>query len=98
MASNSSGLRSTARVLLGLGLVGFGVVHLTVGRKPFRAQVPKKLVKNVPVSTDEVVVGSGLVEIGLGTALAALPNEHRRVGTATAAYFVAIFPATFRSC
>ena len=92
MASNSSSLRATARVGLGLALVGFGVVHLTIGRKPFRAQVPKKLAKNLPASTDDIVLGSGIIEIGLGTALTALPKERRRVGTAAAAYFVAIFP------
>jgi uncharacterized membrane protein len=63
-----------------------------VGRKPFRAQVPRKLVKKAPASTDEVVVGSGIIEVGLGAALTALPKERRRIGTATAAYFVAIFP------
>ena len=92
MASNLSGLRTTARVALGLGLAGFGVAHLTVARKPFRAQVPKKMAKNGPASADDIVLGSGLVEIGLGTALTALPKERRRVSTATAAYFVAIFP------
>lgn len=92
MTARPSALRTVARVTLGVALTGFGVAHLTVGRKPFKAQVPRRLAKAAPVSTDDIVLGSGIVEIGLGLALTALPNERRRIGTAVAAYFVAIFP------
>jgi uncharacterized membrane protein len=57
-----------------------------------RAQVPDSLAKNLPVSTDDIVLGTGIIEIGLGAALAGLPKERLRIGAAVAAYFVAIFP------
>ena len=56
------------------------MAHLTVARKSFRAQVPKRLAKTVPMSTDDIVLGSGMIEIGLGAALTALPKERRRIG------------------
>ena len=87
-----SKIRAGARVVLGLALAGFGVAHLTVARQPFKAQVPEHLKEALPVSMDDIVLGSGIIEIGLGAALAGLPKERRRVGTAAAAYFVAIFP------
>jgi uncharacterized membrane protein len=92
MTSKPSAFRTAARVTLGVALTGLGVAHLTAGRKPFKAQVPRRLAKAVPASTDDIVLGSGIVEIGLGLALTALPKERRRIGAAVAAYFVAIFP------
>ena len=92
MLPKSSNLRTVARLVLGSALAGFGVTHLTVARRSFRAQVPENLVKNLPASTDDVVLGSGIVEIGLGAALVALPKERLRVGSVVAAFFVAIFP------
>lgn len=38
------------------------------------------------------MLGSGVVEVGLGAALVGLPRERWRIGAVTAAYFVAIFP------
>jgi uncharacterized membrane protein len=90
--AKSSKLRTAARVALGLALAGFGVAHLTFAREPFHAQVPDLLAQTLPVSRDDIVLGSGIIEIGLGAALVALPKERRRVGVAAAAYFVAIFP------
>jgi uncharacterized membrane protein len=69
MTSKPSALRTAARVTLGVALTGFGVAHLTAGRKPFKAQLPRRLAKTVPASTDDIVLGSGIVEIGLGLAL-----------------------------
>jgi uncharacterized membrane protein len=81
--------RTLARWALGAVLAGAGVAHLTVAREEFRAQVPDWF----PVDDDAVVVGSGLVELALGSALLVAPRRHRRaVGAATAAFFVAIFP------
>ena len=84
-----SSLASTAaRVLLGTAMVGAGVLHLTTQREEFQAQVPEWF----PVDEDLTVVGSGVVEIGLGAAFVALPRHRRLVGGLLAAFFVAIFP------
>jgi uncharacterized membrane protein len=92
MPVKSPDLRTAARLLLGLTLAGAGVAHLTIAREPFKAQVPDALVENLPVSVDDIVLGSGMVEIGLGAALAGLPKQRRRLGAAAAVYFVAILP------
>lgn len=85
-------MRTVARWMLAIGMVFAGVMHLTVARKEFRAQVPPWVAELTPLDEDVVVVGSGVVEIMLGTALVALPRERRRVGAILAAFFVAIFP------
>ena len=75
-------------VLLGAGLVFAGISHLTFARKDFQAQVPDF----VPLPVDTTVVASGVVEIGLGSALL-LARQHRPlVGAVAAAFFVAVFP------
>lgn len=76
------------RIGLGTVMVGAGVTHLTVAREEFRAQVPQWF----PVDEDLTVLGSGVVEIGLGAAFVALPGRRRLVGGLLAAFFVAIFP------
>ena len=82
-------MRSIARVALGAILVFAGIAHLTFARRAFRAQVPEF----VPVDPDTTVVGSGVVEITLGTAIAVSQGlMSRRIGTLAAALFVAIFP------
>ena len=80
--------RHVARWLLGLALIGAGTGHLTTLRGEFQAQVPEW----VPLDKDFVVLASGVVEIGLGAALLALPRQRRTVGWVVAAFFVAIFP------
>ena len=80
--------RTAARVLLGTAMVGAGVLHLTVQRQEFRAQVPSWF----PLDEDLTVVASGVVEIALGAAFVALPRHRRLVGGLLAAFFVAIFP------
>ena len=81
--------RTIGRVLLGGFLALAGTSHLTFAREEFQAQVPSW----VPVGTDLVVVGSGVVEIALGAALVATPRRYRPwVGAAAAAFFVAVFP------
>ncbi len=84
----SSPLRTAARLLLGSAMVGAGVLHLTAQREEFQAQVPDWF----PLDDDLVVVGSGVVEIGLGAAFVALPRRRRLVGALLAAFFVVIFP------
>ncbi len=77
-----------ARWALGAALAFAGVGHLTYGREEFRAQVPPWL----PIDADLVVLGSGVVEIGLGLALLVLGRWRVAVGWATALFFLAIFP------
>ncbi|VTR77161.1 DoxX family protein [Cellulomonas hominis] len=84
-----SPLRTAGRIALGAVLVFAGTSHLTFAREEFQAQVPGW----VPVDEDAVVLGSGVVEITLGTALAVAPRRYRTaVGWLAAAFFVAIFP------
>jgi uncharacterized membrane protein len=80
--------RTIGRIGLGAVLVLAGVTHLTVARDAFQAQVPEWL----PLDKDFVVVASGVVEIGLGGALVALPRQRVTVGLIVAAFFIAIFP------
>ncbi|RKR75573.1 DoxX family protein [Frondihabitans australicus] len=83
-------IRTLARLALGAVLVFAGVSHLSFARQAFRAQVPKSLTDNLPVSEDDVVVASGVAEIGLGGLL--LLVNRRWVGTLAAVFFVAVFP------
>ncbi|WP_454051654.1 DoxX family protein [Cellulomonas sp. Marseille-Q8402] len=81
--------RHVGRVGLGALLAFAGTSHLTFARDDFQAQVPEW----VPLDDDLVVLGSGVVEIALGTALVVAPRPHRAtVGWVAAAFFVAIFP------
>jgi uncharacterized membrane protein len=83
----NSRARTVGRVALGGILVLAGVSHLTFARTDFTAQVPPW----VPIDEDTTVLASGAVEISLGLLL--LSGWKRRlVGTAAAAFFVAIFP------
>ncbi|GGR43116.1 putative membrane protein [Nocardioides luteus] len=80
--------RTIARITLGVAMVGAGVGHLTTQRQEFQAQVPEWF----PIDEDLTVLGSGVVEIGLGAAFVALPGKKRLVGGLLAAFFVAVFP------
>jgi len=80
--------RTIARIMLGAGLVFAGVSHLTFARQDFRAQVPDF----VPLDEDTTVVASGVVEIGLGSALLLARKRRSLVGLVVAAFFVAVFP------
>ena len=84
----TSPARTIGRIALGAALLFAGTSHLTFAREEFAAQVPPW----VPVDTDTVVVGSGVVELALGGALVALPKHRVAVGWVVAAFFVAIFP------
>lgn len=80
---------AVGRLVLGAALVFAGTSHLTWARQEFQAQVPPW----VPLDPDLVVLGSGVVEIGLGAALVVAPARWRPVvGWAVAAFFVAVFP------
>ncbi|MEV6390460.1 hypothetical protein [Nocardia xishanensis] len=82
--------RALGQVSLGALLATAGTGHLTFQRQEFRAQVPDWL----RLDPDVVVLASGVVEIGLGSALLATWKQPRRafVGGTVAAFFVAIFP------
>ncbi|GHH71064.1 DoxX family protein [Promicromonospora soli] len=90
MATTRTIVRGIGQLALGAFLLTAGIGDLTRARKEFRAQVPTW----VPVDPDTVVVGSGIVEISLGTALVATWKQpaRRRLGALVAAFFVAIFP------
>ncbi len=82
-------IRVIGRVLLGLFLIGAGLLHLTLWRQVFQAQVPPWL----PFDKDFVVLASGVVEIVLGVLVIVLRGKLRLwIGWITGAYFVAIFP------
>lgn len=86
-------IRTAARVLLGASLVFAGISHLTFARDEFRAQVPELVTDLAPVSEDAVVLGSGMAEVALGSALLLAPHGRRRtVGRIAAAFFAAVFP------
>lgn len=89
-AESGSALKRAAQGLLGLALFGAGVSHLTVAREEFQAQVPGWF----PIDEDITVVGSGVMEISLGTALLSQWKQPRRawIGIVAALFFVAIFP------
>jgi uncharacterized membrane protein len=80
-------VRSTARLLLSLFLLVAGVGHL-VAVEEFLGQVPAFL----PLR-EEIVVVSGLVEIGLAVALVTLRGRRLALlGWGVAGFLVAIFP------
>lgn len=90
MSSNgdrTTTLQSAARLALGAALVGAGTGHLTFARDEFQAQVPRW----IPVDHDLVVLGSGVVEIGLGLWLAS-GYRRRLAGWVAAGFFVAVAP------
>lgn len=76
------------RILLAIFMVYAGYSHLTFNRIDFQAQVPDW----VPLSKDLVVIISGIVEMGLGLALAFWKNERAQIGWALALFFVLVFP------
>lgn len=80
--------RNVLRILLGAALLYAGISHLTFNRLEFVAQVPQW----VPLSSDLVVVLSGIAEISLGLSLVVLRKWKALAGWATAVFFVLIFP------
>lgn len=95
MGSNRSvvtALRIASRWLLAGLLAYTGLSHLFWGRRGFRIAVPDWATRVLRTDKDMVVVASGAVEILLGGALVALPNDRRTIGALVAAFFVAVFP------
>ena len=58
----------------------------------FRVVVPDWATKATRLDKDAIVIASGAAEVALAVGLLALPKERRRMGFATAAFFVAVFP------
>lgn len=85
-------VRSVARGVLALLLIGAGVSHVTWGRRGYRIVVPDWATRVLHTDKDAIVVASGAAEVLLGVGLVALPRERRRIGAAIAALFVAVFP------
>ncbi|MEO7448168.1 MAG: hypothetical protein ABI336_07825 [Humibacillus sp.] len=69
-------------------MIGAGILHLSTQRAAFQAQVPDWF----PLDKDLTVLGSGVVEIALGTAFAVAPKHQRLIGGLLAAFYVAVFP------
>jgi len=84
-------IRALARWILALALGAIGIVHF-VGTRGFRVVVPDWATKATRLDKDAIVIASGAAEVALAVALLALPKERRRIGVATAAFFVAVLP------
>ncbi|MGO1508137.1 MAG: DoxX family protein [Microbacteriaceae bacterium] len=84
-------IRHIARWTLALGLAVMGVFHFTQTRG-FRGLIPEWAKKATGLDEDGIVIASGAAELGLAAGLVALPKDRPRVGWATAAFFVAVFP------
>lgn len=84
-------IRAVARWILALALGAIGVVHF-VSTRGFRVVVPDWASRITRLDKDAIVIASGAAEIALAAGLVALPRERRRIGWATAAFFVAVLP------
>jgi uncharacterized membrane protein len=84
-------IRALARWILALALGAIGIVHF-VSTRGFRVVVPDWATKATRLDKDAIVIASGAAEVALAVGLLALPKERRRMGCATAAFFVAVFP------
>lgn len=83
--------RAIARWVLALALAAIGVLHF-VGTRGFRVVVPDWATRVTRLDKNDIVIASGAAEIALAAGLLALPKERKRVGWATAAFFVAVLP------
>lgn len=81
-------LKNYARIVLGVGLIGTGISHLTGARKAFQAQVPDW----VPLKKDDTVVYSGIAEIALGSALVFTKKHQKTIGIVAVSFLAAVFP------
>jgi uncharacterized membrane protein len=84
-------IRALARWILALALGAIGIVHF-VSTRGFRVVVPDWATKVTRLDKDAIVIASGAAEVALAAGLLTLPKERRRVGIATAAFFVAVLP------
>lgn len=84
-------IRHIARWALALGLAFMGVMHF-VQTRGFRGLIPDWATRITGLDKDGIIIASGAAELALATGLIALPKERRRIGWATAVFFVAVFP------
>lgn len=84
-------IRDIARWALALGLAFMGVLHF-VQTRGFRGLIPAWATNATRLDKDGIIIASGAAELALAAGLVALPKERRRIGWATAAFFVAVFP------
>ena len=91
VADPMAGWRAAARWSLVALLAAAGVSHLTWGRRGYRIVVPDWSTRLTGLDKDAIVVGSGVAELMLAGAVAAIPRQ-RSVGWLVAAFFVAVFP------
>ncbi|OMH34136.1 hypothetical protein [Tersicoccus sp. Bi-70] len=81
--------RTLGRLALGGFMLTAGVAHL---RQPMRGQFARIVPPWVPGTPDGVVVASGVVELGLGTAVLARGGHRPVMRAVMAGFFVAVFP------
>ncbi|WP_226533124.1 DoxX family protein [Microbacterium paraoxydans] len=83
--------RAVARWILASALGAIGVGHF-LSTRGFRVVVPDWATRVTRLDKDAIVIASGAAEVALAAGLLALPKERRRVGWATAAFFIAVMP------
>lgn len=83
--------RAVARWILAIALGAIGVGHF-LSTRGFRVVVPDWATRLTRLDKDTIVIASGAAEVALAAGLLALPKERRRIGWATAAFFVAVMP------
>lgn len=83
--------RAVARWILAVALGAIGVGHF-LSTRGFRVVVPEWATRLTRLDKDTIVIASGAAEVALAAGLVALPKERRRIGWATAAFFVAVMP------
>lgn len=83
--------RAVARWVLAIALGAIGVGHF-LSTRGFRVVVPDWATRLTRLDKDTIVIASGVAEVALAAGLLALPKERRRIGWATAAFFVAVMP------
>lgn len=83
--------RAVARWILALALGAIGVGHF-LSTRGFRVVVPDWATRLTRLDKDTIVIASGAAEVALAAGLLALPKERRRIGWATAVFFVAVMP------
>ena len=83
--------RTVARWIFAVALGAIGITHF-VSTRGFRVVVPDWATRLTHLDKEAIVIASGAAEIALAAGLIALPRERRRLGWATAAFFVAVLP------